>query len=288
MHFPRYWAKGSHERLDKRGQPRRFSCWGWSDVDLRQAERAGREKAVRLANMLVHGERPPRYPYGDRPLREEVLQALRDGQGTIFAAISRNSYGCHILNTASIMFVDVDFPAPALLETIRYRFRKLWNPSTPSLSQRYEAQALAKLKALLQADRRHAVRVYRTRAGLRYLFTGRQFDPRVDPVRGLMQSLDADPLYVRLCASQESFRARLTPKPWRCGLPAPAVRWPWPDSPSEARFRQWESQYTAAAQPFAACKLLHVFGDSPAHPTIISTVEIHDRLTKASSDLALA
>ena len=46
-------------------------------------------------------------------MREEpVLRDWKDEQGGLTAAITRNSYGCLVLNTAQIMFVDVDAPEP--------------------------------------------------------------------------------------------------------------------------------------------------------------------------------
>jgi len=51
--------------------------------------------------------------YGtDRPQREEVLREFKNHVGEISAVITRNSYGCVVLNTARIMFVDVDVEAP--------------------------------------------------------------------------------------------------------------------------------------------------------------------------------
>ncbi len=59
-------------------------------------------------------------------------------------------------------------------------------------------------------------RIYRTRAGLRLLATHALFDPETAAADGVFDALGADPLYRQLCKTQKCFRARLTPKYWRC------------------------------------------------------------------------
>jgi len=49
---------------------------------------------------------------------------------------------------------------------------------------------------------------------------------------------------IRLCRSQESFHARLTPKPWRCRLALPPASFPFSTSQEESKFRAWEANYT--------------------------------------------
>src|SRR5205814_5995494 len=50
--------------------------------------------------------------YPDRPFREQVLQQMKTSSGDVAAVVTRNSYGCLVLNTSQIMFVDVDLPEP--------------------------------------------------------------------------------------------------------------------------------------------------------------------------------
>ena len=50
------------------------------------------------------------YAYGTRPLREEIIQEIHSRAGDITGIVTRNSYGCLVLNTAEAMFVDVDLP----------------------------------------------------------------------------------------------------------------------------------------------------------------------------------
>ena len=94
-------------------------------------------------------------------------------------------------------------------------------------------------------------------------------------------------MYVRLCRMQESFRARLTPKPWRCGFYKPFVLFPFETPAQEADFRQWESKYNDKAAQYSTCRFLIAFGASAA-PEFASLVAYHDQETKASSGLPLA
>jgi len=78
------------------------------------------------------------------------------------------------------------------------------------------------------------------------LATDPVFKPGSAEAEKLMTQLDADPPFVRLCRAQESFRARLTPKPWRCGCERPAVRFPREHAHDEERFSEWLQRYDKA------------------------------------------
>jgi hypothetical protein len=106
MKLPRYWAKGTVKTTDQCGRTHSFSCWGWSDLSLGDAEKKGEQRAANIAQRVLKGQRLDRYLYTNRPLREEILQEFTDSQGTTYAAITRNSYGCHVLNTTNVMFVN--------------------------------------------------------------------------------------------------------------------------------------------------------------------------------------
>jgi len=56
----------------------------------------------------------------------------------------------------------------------------------------------------------------------------------------------------------------------------------------EARFREWEARYTAAAARYATCQFLTSLGDSGVHPAFEELVAYHDRECKATSTLPLA
>jgi hypothetical protein len=251
MHFPKFWAKGSHDMA---------TVWRWSDVSLEDARQQADARARELAKLFTEQGRPfDRYSYGSRPLREEIVDT-RDG-----AVISRNLYGALVLNAERAMFVDIDFG----------------DDPTPE----HEQRALADARAWAQ---RHslAMRVYRTFAGLRYLVTSATFDPKAPGTTQLLQDAGSDPLYVKLCAAQSSFRARLTPKPWRVGLRPPHERFPFESEDNEANFRTWQAGYERASARYAACKVMDEIANSPAHADVAPILELHDRM--ACSDHPLA
>ena len=78
--------------------------------------------------------------------------------------------------------------------------------------------AIAKVENWTRNNPDWGWRIYRTRAGLRLLATHALFDPEAAASDGVFDALGADPLYRQLCKTQKCYRARLTPKPWRCGI----------------------------------------------------------------------
>ena len=105
MNFPPFWAKGASGD---------FICWRWSTNSVAEAQSFADEAARQLADRFAHGDFPPKHGgyYPNRPFREPVLQEIKNDAGETAAVITRNSYGCHVLNTARVMFVDVDLPEP--------------------------------------------------------------------------------------------------------------------------------------------------------------------------------
>lgn len=272
MNFPPFWAKGSSDG---------FSCWRWSTVSLQEAQAVAQEAARKLAGRFAGRNKPlDRYAYGDRPLRELVLREFRSNSGDLAAVITRNSYGCLVLNTARAMFVDVDLPEP---DSAGGGFlKKLFGKSQPAPANNAQDLALAKAEVWVQQHPEWGWRVYRTRAGLRLLATHALFNPESAPSETAFDALGADPLYRRLCKNQKCFRARLTPKPWRCGVWQHAPRWPWPDAKAESRFQKWEKKYLAACGEFAT------LGNRQVHADVQSLVNVHDEATRAETKLKLA
>jgi len=105
---------------------------------------------------------------------------------------------------------------------------------------------------------------------------------------GIFDAFGADPLYRKLCASQKCFRARLTPKPWRCGLHRKPERWPWLSSKEETKFQKWQGEYQAMSANWATCELVRQIGNRDIHPEIQPIVKLHDETTRVDSKLQLA
>lgn len=246
MHFPKFWAMGRSGGA---------VCWRWSDASQAEAQQQADQRAVELAALLASGERLDRYSYGDRPMREEILEQQPG------IAITRNVYGAVVLNAARAMFVDIDFEG----------------------DPRREAPALDRLRRWA-GQHGLGVRAYRTAAGLRGLVTSGAFDPKTSGA--LLREVGADPLYVKLCEVQQSFRARLTPKPWRVELRPPPVRWPFEDAGVERRFRDWVARYDAASAGHVACRLVEAIGPGAVAAEVAPVLALHD--ARACGDGALA
>jgi hypothetical protein len=246
---------------------------------------AAEEVAARAAQT---GEPPRAYFYGERAMREEVVRALATGDGGPDALVTRNSFGCLVLNTARIMFVDVDLPGPRRPASSGGWLARLLGRAGQGASDGTEAQALERLGAWVRMHPGTGFRVYRTRAGLRYLETSGVHEPASDRAEALLRALGCDPLYVRLCRAQRSFRARLTPKPWRCGIAAPPSRFPHESSEREEAFRRWLERYDGTSSRFATCAYVSTVGAERVHGEVEPILRFHDAATRTSSGLALA
>lgn len=240
-----------------------------------------RSRAESLVQMLKSGRKPRRYGYGDRPLREEILRQIELHEGGS-AVISRNAYGCLVLNTAKVMFVDIDVP---VLEATSTFFSRLFNKQSPEAAL---DKALARVRSWSASHPHTGCRVYRTRAGVRVLITNHYYDPGSSVADQIFADMGADPLYQKLCRNQQSFRARLTPKPWRVDFYPLQEVWPWEDEEAKLRYLAWQEKYTANSKDKATCKLIEVTGNTKPISQIIPLIELHDNLTQAQSDLPLA
>jgi hypothetical protein len=159
------------------------------------------------------------------------------------------------------------------------------------------------------------VRIYKTCAGYRGLVTHATFDPTADATLDLMRQFRCDPQYIALCKRQESFRARLTPKGWRCklwGKCLPAnFRFYYPGSdmafwnvkaPDEAaetqRIRDALAEYDVAydiavavyeqaSAEYATCRYLGTVGNGEIHPDTAAIVTLHDETTHAHAETGM-
>jgi hypothetical protein len=257
----------------------RFEAWGWSRVSEAEAEKIGLSRARQaLERFLKNHDRrhAAEYDYLDMPIREEVLEEIGPADQPT-AAITRNRYGSLILNTAGVLFADVDFP-PAKARGFLDAFLMLFSPERKQQREEETRQAtLSGIKTWILNHPQRGVRLYRTAAGLRLLFTDRTYQPTGEESLGLLRELGSDALYIRLTRKQESFRARLSPKPWRCGVPAYPALFPVRHQESADRKNAWLEDYRKKSAGFRVCDLLTVSGRDSADPVIRAIVDLHDR-----------
>ena len=296
MKLARYWTRQPGEAEDENGNPVRVVSRGWSNDSLEAANALARDIARRVAARVAADDwSKKQYEYGERPLPEPVLREFHASDDALSAVVTRNAYGALVLNTRDLMFVDIDREeeatgGEAAAKKLMSGFKSLFGGSKPETATPVPAPmdpALAEIQRVAQG---HSlpVRVYKTAAGYRVLVLSPSFEPASGRSDLLLKEFGSDKLYIRLCRMQESFRARLTPKPWRCGMQQPPVTFPFADSKDEARFREWEAKYQAASARYATCQFVASFGGGKMEPGFQELVEHHDQETKAKSGLGLA
>lgn len=241
-----------------------------------------------MVRALVSGQPHNAYGYATGPLREPVLQRLVDSTDNLIGVITQNSYGSLVLSTARVLFIDLDFAPAGAGEEVRHFFRRLVRRGARSPDAVREARGRERLDAFLRGWSQASGRIYRTRSGLRVLVTHDLFDPAADSTRLLLEQAGSDPLYVRLCRAQQSFRARLTPKPWRCGQAPCTISWPRAGEEQQKNFEKWQKAYAVRQERYATCRWLANFGAGQVHAEAAPIVELHDRLTRAAEPLELA
>jgi hypothetical protein len=133
--------------------------------------------------------------------------------------------------------------------------------------------------------------LYRTPLGMRILATHRLFDPAEQEVTHFFEAMRTDPMYAAMCRNQHCFRARLTAKPWRIGMPKHLPPRPgvWPIAAQHiARRSAWLATYDQAAKQFAACTFVTSLGSGSTHLDVQPVVQLHDERCRAHQALPLA
>jgi hypothetical protein len=276
MQIPRYWSRARQTVTDLQGKPLALEAIAGSEHSAAEAAEAAGRKLLAMVHRIANGVKPGKfYEYGKGMLREELKRELKDSSGRTNGIITRNLYGTLVLNAADVMFVDIDLPEVRLWTQLTD-----WLSGRRGFTEKGQLQSsLDRLDAFCRNSPVWGFRVYRTFQGLRLLATHALFDPADAQAIQPMQELGCDPLYLRLCRDQKSFRARLTPKPWRCGMKTPPARFPWVDAGAEARFREWEQKYERRAAGYRVCEFVGAVGSKSMHPEVRRIVELHDEYT---------
>lgn len=294
VHFPKFWARADSV-IDTRRPRQPFSILGWSDVNPEDAKRCAEERAEKVRRQ-PEGElwKAGEY-YPSRPFREPILRHVSTEESNR-GIVSRNHYGAEVLNTDSLMFVDVDLgetePAPEALPTPGWWARLTGSaasrPASAPKANPADESALATLAKWLRTQPGWHARVYRTAAGLRYLIDSSSFDPAGESTRLAFVALGCDPKYAQLCRAQKCFRARLTPKPWRCDHYAEGKNGFWIPQGEEGVADSWVERYRDLGGTYATCRFLVAVGSGPSDSRFAPLIEEHDRTTRADTELPLA
>lgn len=234
----------------------------------RQFRNSPNDKALREAHQFTGTY--------ETPVCEELIEELDPHN-----IITRNRYGALVLNSEDHAFLDIDFdtylPTPGLIQ----KFLELIGRCprrTP------EERLLERLRQRIN-DRfpYKSFRLYRTFKGFR-LVTPAPAEACSNLMAETMAFFLCDPLYMTLCAKQNCFRARLTPKPRRMKMKtALKFTFPYPEEQNSERL-DWLNSYEQTAEKFRTCALIAEFGppwDSPV-------IRKHDEICKCSMPLPLA
>jgi hypothetical protein len=260
MLIPSHWSKARGSAEDPEGKRFALQIWGWSQTSVAEAAQlAGRRLAEACARVARGALRDEAYFYGKAPLREEVVRGVAGAAADAAAVVTRNRYGALVLNTSRVPFIDVD------------------DPSGP----------LERVRAACGRFSRTSFRIYRTAAGFRVLATDLLLDPASSESAGMLAAFAADPFFVKLCKLQASFRARLTPKPWRCGCGLPPGSYP-REGRAVSAMSSWLQEYGAACRAKATCELLETQGPGRTLPEAQPIVAEHDRACRVGESLPLA
>ncbi|MCX7626460.1 MAG: hypothetical protein N2Z21_09655 [Candidatus Sumerlaeaceae bacterium] len=281
---PRYWARAQREVETRLGGTLLLTKYGWSNSSVDEAELRAARMLDELVARVMAAETLDSYSYGTRaPMREELIQEISHGTNVV-AFVTRNSYGALVINSARAMFADIDCPKPKPSGSL---LKRLFGGTGPAPSDPAQ-EALERIAAWSRRHPEYSVRVYRTNAGLRVLFTSHAFEP-ADPSSGrILEELGSDPLYVRLCKAQKCFRARLTPKPWRIGMQVERHTWPAADAHHEAAMARWVKAYDGRRERFAVCCLQTQFGSGDVLDEIGPVLRVHDEVCRVGQSLPLA
>jgi hypothetical protein len=285
MRIPKFWIRREGDVSHPDGRELHLFAWGWSETSASDAEARAAERFRSLEQRVSQGLDLPRgYGYGDRPVREQIIEEIQGSDGQAAALLTRNTYGSVVLNASRAMFIDVDAAGATGAGGGTGFLKSLFGGggSKPSDAQ------LDRLRDILRSSGAGSFRVYRTAGGYRLLATDRIYTPGSSESESLMRQVGADPAFIQLCRIQDSFRARLTPKPWRIGKAAPPGGFPRDDARLQRDFEKWLQDYDRAAGAKATCQFVETIGDGRIHTDVATIVQLHDERTRATTGLPLA
>ncbi len=201
--------------------------------------------------------------------REAIVDKLENNHGRLEYVITRSKAGFEVLNTSAMMVVDIDFD----LES-----------GVPVEAQ--TASSVAKITGWAHREN-WSIRIYRTHSGLRLITTHLAYESVDESFDAVCAAVAADAMFQELCHVQSCFRARLTPKPKRCGLISPECFFPFNNAEEEEYFAAWLEAYSAESAQYGTCRYITTVGNEIILPRLLPLVTLHDDSTKAHSGLPI-
>lgn len=304
--IPRFWARRS-QVVSLPDNPELSTwlvqVWGCSADSQEEAER---DADARLSALVATGG--PRgaarrtgigdewyYPQHRRP--EEIIREIHDGPELV-GVVTRNRYGAEVLNTDELLITGIDISAREEAEAPAPRRRgllsRLFGGGTEPTPEAQaapttgmspaEVEILQRIDAFARSRPELGISTYRTAAGFRLFLTGTDAGPDSETAAAIMAELGSDPLYATLCRAHATYRARLTPKPWRIDMEMPPLSEKTPLAPPPP---EWMSRYNAASDSHAVCSLVGRTGAMPS-PREQLLIDEHDAASGVDSGRPLA
>lgn len=270
MKIAKYWSKQHLDFNDPPNPPAQLVFWGVSEHSEQDAASNAQSQLQRWAQQLRDGiSISSNYQLDMQEIREELIEDILLADGTRIGAITRNAYGALVLNTEYLLIADIDTPAASLWRRILAWF---------GISYPTKARIIETLAQIQQQQPEVTLRIYETYAGLRVFLIHQSFKHDKAQAAQWLGRLGADKRYKKLCELQQCYRARLTPKPWRCAMPRPpSATYPRENALTQQRFANWLTRYEANSSQFSAVHLIKQLG-RPAQDMIIrQLIEVHDR-----------
>lgn len=271
MKIPSFWIRETREIAGRPYKLRAFSFRSIEEARLRLEEKAralqafhsssGSPAAVEALRCRLRAADAVGEGDYEVVIAEPILQRI-DAHNIV----TRNRYGAEVLNSDDTCFLDVDHFRPGLMACLLGIF---------GIRRSAEESLLRTLRCLSAEDATLSARVYRTARGWRLLVRAAQLAPDSPRMLELCRRLQVDEMYTALCCKQRCWRARLSPKPARLGMP------PFPlaqDSEhASAAAEEWVALYSAKQDGFAVCRLVESIGPPISSPI----VTLHDSATAA-------
>ncbi len=287
MKIARFWERGEVEVEVPGGERVVGIAWGWSSSsreEARQKALAGANRVVQYLKTKEQCEHDYNLYYPDRPPREEIVREIENDSGETIAVITRNALGSLVLSTPLLMFIDVDISRQSSLNSLVRSMKRLFRQPVIEPDERVRQE----IAATAARHPEYSFRLYRTSAGFRCVLLNASLVPGGAASVALLEEFRADPLYNRLCTAQECYRARLSPKFWRCGAERPPNRFPWPNTGEEERFRQWQRNYEGKSASYAVCRLVEQIGSRCGNTDLQKLLDLHDEMSGVKNALPLA
>jgi len=257
MKIYKYWTVEKQKILIDNAE-QEVKCYGGSNLSVEDARLKAREKAEKIQRKIA-GEKRLFEDY-EAEIREELLQTIDD-----HSAITRNRYGARVLNVENLMILDIDKPKPSFGDLFKKKDLQ---------SDKAKIFDMVRKLATSSKYKDYGFRIYETYQGARVIVLGKDFNPRDNETKKIMDEFNCDPLYTLLCRKQGCYRARLTPKPHRMKVRGYKVKYPRDGDDSE--FQRWLSEYETVSRSFSVCKLIEQVGSGQY---VNDVVRLHDDVT---------